>query len=146
MFWGAFSLPNSTVLEVTCIWVCTNSFSLQRYNPEHFLLRKHFLVNVLLEEFQIALHLFSVIATLQKLATAPPWNHLCAAMWTTGNQVVGQTVTFYLVQQLIHLLLIGINLVCTGMLALPVAKIALNASDLLGREGAEKPTDFRLFA
>lgn len=59
-------------------------------------------------------------------------------MWTMGNQVVRQSVTFYLVQQLIHLSLVGINLVCTSMLALPVAEIALNASDLLGREGAEK--------
>lgn len=98
---------------------------------------KHFLVHVLLEEIHITLHFFSVIATLQKLVTAPPWNHLRTAMWTTGNQVVGQSVTFYLVQQLIHLLLVGIDFVGTSMLTLPVAEIALNASDLLGREGAE---------
>lgn len=38
-FWEHFT-TNHTVLEITCIWVRTNSFSLQRCDFEHFLLRE----------------------------------------------------------------------------------------------------------
>ena len=39
MFWEHFT-PNHTVLEITCIWVCTSSVSLQRCDFKHFLLRE----------------------------------------------------------------------------------------------------------
>ena len=39
MFWEHFT-PNHTVLEITCIWVCTYSVSLQRCDFKHFLQRE----------------------------------------------------------------------------------------------------------
>ena len=38
-FWS-ISLPNYKILEITCIWVCTYSVSLQRCDFKHFLLRE----------------------------------------------------------------------------------------------------------
>lgn len=37
---GSISLQNHTVLEITCIWISTNSVSLQRCDFKYFLLRE----------------------------------------------------------------------------------------------------------